>query len=54
MPDGKKPISVQLISPDFPERPTLDFVEKEENGLKAAEFTVPRLVIYDLVVIEYK
>jgi hypothetical protein len=54
MPEGKKPISVQLISPDFPERPMLDFVEKEESGLKVAEFTVPQLVIYDLVVVEYE
>jgi len=54
MPDGKKPISVQLVSPDFPERPMLEFAEKEEVGLKVAEFSVPRLVIYDLVVIEYE
>ncbi|MCD6334765.1 MAG: hypothetical protein J7M27_05470, partial [Candidatus Latescibacteria bacterium] len=54
MPDGKKPISVQLISPDFPERPMLDFVEKEEGGVKVAGFTVPRLVIYDLVAIGYE
>ena len=54
MPDGKKPISVQLVSPDFPERPMLEFAEKEEGGLKVAEFSVPRLVIYDLVVIEYE
>ncbi|MCD6165853.1 hypothetical protein J7K19_03985, partial [bacterium] len=54
MPDGEKPISVQLVSPDFPERPMLEFAEKEEGGLKVAEFSVPRLVIYDLVVIEYE
>ncbi len=54
MPDGKRPISVQLVSPDFPERPMLEFAEKEEVGLKVAEFSVPRLVIYDLVVIEYE
>ncbi|MCK5382035.1 MAG: hypothetical protein KAJ81_11210, partial [Candidatus Latescibacteria bacterium] len=54
MPDGKKPLSVQLISPDFPQRRMLDFVEKQEGGLRVAEFTVSRLVIYDLVVIEYR
>jgi hypothetical protein len=54
MPDGKKPLSVQLISPDFPERSVLDFVESGEDGLKYAEFTVPRLVIYDLVVVAYE
>lgn len=54
MPEGKKPLSVQLISPDFSERRILDFIEKKENGLKYARFTVPRLIIYNIIVIKYQ
>jgi len=54
MPEGKRPLSVQLISPDFSERRMLDFIEKEENGLKYAWFTVPRLIIYNIIVIKYQ
>ena len=51
MPDGKKPVSVQLISPDFEERLTLDFTETQEGDLRFVEFVAPRLVIYDVAVI---
>ncbi|MCK4590590.1 MAG: hypothetical protein KAT86_02470 [Candidatus Latescibacteria bacterium] len=52
MPDGKKPVSVQLISPDFEEQSILDFTETQEGNLWFVEFVIPRLVIYDVVAIE--
>ena len=51
MPDGTRPVSVQLISPDFEERLTLDFTETQEGDLRFVEFVAPRLVIYDVAVI---
>ena len=54
MPNRKKPVSVQLISPDFEERLKLDFTETQKGDLRFVEFVVPRLVIYDVAVVAYR
>ncbi|MCD6317830.1 hypothetical protein J7M02_02030 [Candidatus Aerophobetes bacterium] len=49
-----RPKSAQLLSPDFKERIRLNLKKTKENDWWYAEFVVPQLRIYDIVVIDYE